>query len=58
MARLYLWFGVFMVGVIPGVALAHAHHAVLGWTINVVVLLILAVIRWRYRQRKRRQVGF
>ena len=58
MARLYLWFGVFMVGVIPGVALAHAHHAVLGWTINVVVLLILAVIRWRYRQRKRGQVGF
>ena len=58
MARLYLWFGVFMVEGIPGVALAHAHHAVLGWTINVVVLVILAVIRWRYRQRKRRQVGF
>jgi membrane protein DedA with SNARE-associated domain len=58
MAPLYLWFGVFMAGVIPGVALAHAHRAVLGWTINVVVLLILAVIRWRYRQRKRRQVDF
>ena len=57
-ARVYLWFGTFMIGVIPGVALAHEHHAVLGWTINGIVLSILAVIRWRYRKRKRGRIGF
>jgi hypothetical protein len=47
-----------MVGIIPGVALAHAHHAILGWSINGVVLAILAVLRPHYRRRKRRRIGF